>query len=40
MVNSLNINKHATIVMDGTMFEDVKTCKYIDKHGGSSENEI
>ena len=43
MVNSVNIDNNANILMDGTKLEDVKTFKYIGstlKYDGSSENEL
>ena len=43
IVNSVNIDDHANILMDGTQLEDVKTFKYLGstlKYYSSSENEI
>ena len=43
MVNSVNIDDHANILMDGTQLEDVKTFKYLGStltYYGSLENEL
>ena len=43
MVNSVNIDDHVNILIDGNQLEDVKTFKYLGstrKYDGSPENEL